>query len=94
MDLRYPDKGDEVTTMTGARSQVCPVTANPAVDAHERNRDFLTDSEVRLLMKGAGKSRYPVRDQAVILFLYRHGLRESELCRLRLTDLDLKAAQL
>ena len=65
-----------------------------AVDSHERPKNFLTPGEITRLLKGAKKSRYPVRDQAIILMLYHHGLRETELCRLCVTDIDLKSAQL
>lgn len=65
-----------------------------ACDRHERDRDFLTVSEIQTLLEGAKKGRYSIRDQAIILLLYRHGLRESELCNIRLNDLDLKAGML
>ncbi|QGP56935.1 Tyrosine recombinase XerC (plasmid) [Piscirickettsia salmonis] len=65
-----------------------------ACDSHERGRDFLTVSEIQMLLEGSKKGRYPIRDQAIIMLLYRHGLRESELCNIRLNDLDLKAGML
>ncbi|MDA3902107.1 MAG: tyrosine-type recombinase/integrase [Desulfuromusa sp.] len=64
------------------------------VDDHERYRDFLTHIEIDKLLKAAKKSRYPERDQALIMMLFRHGLRETELCRTRLSHLDLKTARI
>lgn len=64
-----------------------------AVDQHERSRDFLTPAEVARLLDGAKAGRYGERDYLLILLLYRHGFRISELCSLRMTDLNLDAAR-
>lgn len=49
----------------------------------------LTSDEVlRVLKTARGRS---VRDWAMILLAYRHGLRASEVCNLKLADLDVKA---
>lgn len=54
-------------------------------------RKYLTDHEVTRLLAAARKSeRYPERNYAIILMMYRHGLRASELCEMRLDDLNLK----
>lgn len=50
---------------------------------------ILTPEEVLDLLKAARKRS--VRDWAMILLAYRHGLRASEVCGLKLADLDLKA---
>ncbi|PJB37259.1 MAG: DNA recombinase [Deltaproteobacteria bacterium CG_4_9_14_3_um_filter_51_14] len=63
------------------------------VDGHERGRDYLTHQEIDALLKAARGSRYPERDQAVIIMLYRHGFRETELCRIRMTHLNLSTAR-
>lgn len=56
----------------------------------QRLRDYLTRDEVALLLRAAKKSpRYGVRNYAMILLAYRHGLRASEVTGLRLSDLDL-----
>lgn len=65
-----------------------------AVDAHERGRNYLSPLQMEQLVKGAKNSRYPERNQALILMLYRHGFRESELCRATLSQLDLAAGRL
>lgn len=61
-----------------------------------QNQDlkFLTEKEVDQLRKGAKATRYPVRNELMVLMLYRHGLRETELCRLRLEQLDCNGARL
>lgn len=64
------------------------------VDAKEKVKNFITVSELELLLKGASKTRHPVRNQAMILTMFWHGLRVSELCQLRDSDLDVKAGRL
>lgn len=64
------------------------------VDAHERGKDFLSDAEVEQLRKAARRGRYGERDDALILLMYRHGLRVSEAIRLRRDDLNLTEARI
>jgi type 1 fimbriae regulatory protein FimB len=45
----------------------------------------LDQREILLLLRDAAKSR---RDHAMILLAYKHGLRASEVCGLRLADVD------
>ncbi len=52
----------------------------------------LTPDELLSVLKGA-RAR-SARDWAMVLFAYRHGLRASEVCGLRLADVDLKAGSL
>ena len=58
---------------------------------HEpRLRDYLTRDEVASLLRAAKKSpRQALRNHAMILLAYRHGLRASEVTALRWSDLDL-----
>ena len=63
------------------------------VNGHEQEKDFLTEKEFKKLLDAAKKSRYPERDQLIILMLYRHGLRESELCLLKRSALDLDSSR-
>jgi len=56
--------------------------------------DSLTPEEVGAVMRAAGEGRHGVRDHAMLLTLYHHGLRLSELCRLTLADLDLEGRRL
>ncbi len=54
---------------------------------------FITESEFKLLYAGAKKTKYPIRNQLIVLMLYRHGLRETELCNLKIDQLDLEHAK-
>jgi integrase len=53
---------------------------------------FLTTDETLTVLKAARE--HATRDWAMILLAYRHGLRASEVCGLKLTDIDLKAASI
>jgi site-specific recombinase XerD len=64
------------------------------VDAHERVRDFLTATEVDQLLKAAREGRFGVRDYAMLLLTYRHGLRVSELVSLSRQDVTLDEARI
>jgi site-specific recombinase XerD len=57
-----------------------------------RTRDYLTREEVGRLLGAAKKGpRHRVRNYAMILLAYRHGLRASEVVGLQRSDLDLRA---
>lgn len=59
----------------------------------QSERKYLTEDEVKALLVGAGAGRHAVRDRAILGFLYYHAMRASELCGLRMGDLDLKAGR-
>ena len=60
-----------------------------------RNRDHLTPIEVKSLVDAAGRiGRHTLRDKALILIAYRHGLRVSEATNLRWDQVDFAAARL
>ena len=61
-------------------------------NADVRSREYLTPKEVEQLMAAAKKlGRHGHRDKTLILVMYRHGLRVSELVRLRWAQVDLDA---
>jgi type 1 fimbriae regulatory protein FimB len=60
----------------------------------ERRREYLTAEEMAKLLSASKSSRNPERDYAILLLMFRHGLRVSELCSLKLSDLDLDAKEL
>ena len=58
-------------------------------NADRRPREYLTPTEVELLMKTARKrGRYGHRDTTMILIAYRHMLRVGEVCTLRWNQID------
>lgn len=56
--------------------------------------DVLTPEDIAAVLRAASEGRHGVRDHAMLLTLYHHGLRVSELCRLTLADLDLEGRRL
>ena len=56
-----------------------------------RTRKYLLESEIERLLKVAKAGRYGSRDRMMVLTAFRHGLRVSELCDLRWSDIDFNA---
>ena len=57
----------------------------------KRSREYLTADEIgKLLTAAKSATRNPVRDYAALLLMFRHGLRVSELCSIKLSDIDVK----
>ena len=64
-------------------------------NADRRAREYLTSAEVDQLMKAARRvGRHGHRDATLILLMYRHGLRVSEIGALQWNQIDLKTALL
>lgn len=62
----------------------------PPKQRSERDREYLRPSEVESLIRAARKvGRHRIRDAAIILLMYRHGLRTSELVALKWSSVDL-----
>ena len=58
----------------------------------QRRREYLTQDEIdKLLLAGKTSSRNPVRDYCILLLMFRHGLRVTELCSIKLSDVDVDA---
>ncbi|MDP0927920.1 tyrosine-type recombinase/integrase [Paracoccus onubensis] len=64
------------------------------VDAHLRDRDYLIPTEMTRLLAAAKSGRHGARDHLMLLLMYRHGLRVSELIALRRNDLDLNSGHI
>ena len=57
----------------------------------KRTREYLTGDEIdKLLTAAKTASRNPVRDYCALLLMFRHGLRVSELCSIKLGDIDVE----
>ncbi|MGP3121123.1 tyrosine-type DNA invertase [Serratia nevei] len=54
-----------------------------------KKRKYLTQDEITKLMKASRSGRYPERDECMIYICFAHGLRVSEVCNLRLSDINL-----
>jgi type 1 fimbriae regulatory protein FimB len=71
-----------------------PARRNPArkrnTGRREARRDYLTGLEVGKLMAATRGSRNEARDRCLLLLTFRHGLRVSEACRLKLDQVDTK----
>jgi len=79
-----------------AKSPPKPCPVPPKKKKHEESeRDYLRPDEVDAMVQAARKSgRHRVRDAAIILMMFRHGLRTAELVALRWQQVDLKAGYL
>jgi type 1 fimbriae regulatory protein FimB len=56
-----------------------------------RSREYLTTDEMdKLLTAAKTASRNPIRDYCALLLMFRHGLRVTELCTIKLSDIDVE----
>jgi site-specific recombinase XerD len=71
---------------------VIPICAHKVRKRKQGRMTILTPQEMLDLLKAA--RQHSTRDSAMILLAYRHGLRASEVCGIKLADLDLKAGSI
>ena len=64
-------------------------TGNTGED--DSDRKHLTGREVERLIEATKGSRNEARDRCLLLLIFRHGLRVSEACRLRLDQVDTES---
>lgn len=80
-------------TNANALPQVISFPRSPRARAVRRGTmTFLTPEETLALVKAA--KEHSTRAWAMILLGYRHGMRASEVCGLKLADVDLKAGSI
>jgi len=61
----------------------------PPKKSSTREREYLRLSEVKAMISAAKKvGRHGVRDSAIILLMFRHGLRTAELVALKWVQID------
>jgi len=58
----------------------------------EKIKNWVTEHEVKLLRQATKSTRSPVRNELMILMMYRHWLRVSELCKIKLEQVNLDQA--
>src|SRR3954469_24019267 len=58
---------------------------------HDSDRKHLTGREVERLIEAARGSRNEARDRCLLLLMFRHGLRVSEACGLKLDQVDTES---
>jgi type 1 fimbriae regulatory protein FimB len=71
---------------------VIPISAHKVIRRKHGRMNILTPQEMLDLLKAA--RQHSTRDWAMILLAYRHGLRASEVCGIKLADLDLKSGSI
>lgn len=73
---------------------VMSAVTSPENPVDDRPKNFLTEAEVENFLKAGRKGRHKVRNFAMLLLAFRHGLRVSELINIRLPDVDLDTGRL
>jgi type 1 fimbriae regulatory protein FimB len=61
---------------------------------NQRRREYLTADEIEKLLAAARNTRNPERDFCILLLAFRHALRVSEICGLKLSDINLELAEI
>jgi type 1 fimbriae regulatory protein FimB len=86
--------GVPMDSTSSARRRNVKSGSDVATDAHERRKDYLNETEIADLLEAAKRGRHGIRDHLLVLMMYRHGLRVSEVIGLRRDDVDLDQSRL
>jgi integrase/recombinase XerD len=88
--LRYLHQSGRVPTDLSAQ------VISPMLYAYETVPSILERSQIDLVLKATGRDRSPrgLRDHAILQMLAIYGLREGDICNLRLDDIDWRADSL
>lgn len=79
-----------VTAQLPFSAKLDPPYLPPPKKSSSREREYLRTDEVKAMIRAATKvGRHGVRDAAIILLMFRHGLRTAELVTLKWTQIDL-----
>jgi integrase len=62
--------------------------APPTLDKMMRDRKHLVSAELEKLLAAVKGTRHEARDHCLLLLMFQHGLRASEACKLRLSQVD------
>ncbi len=80
----------QVTTQLPFSAKIISPYLPPPKKSSSREREYLRTDEVKAIIRAAIKAgRHGVRDSAIILLMFRHGLRTAELVALKWTQVDL-----
>ena len=69
-------------------------SSKQTTDFHERKRDFFFGAEIQTLLDEAKNNRHAIRDNLILMMLYHHGYRVSELLNTKIDDIDLKRSRI
>jgi integrase len=84
--LSAPRTVDQMMKMPARRKTAKKSTATRT----KAGRDYLTGLEVGKLIAATKGTRNEASDRCLLLLMFRHGLRVSETCRLKLEQVDTK----
>jgi site-specific recombinase XerD len=80
----------QITAQVPLKAKLFSSPSPPPKKPSTREREYLRTSEIKAMILAAKKvGRHGVRDGAIILLMFRHGLRTAELVALKWTQIDL-----
>lgn len=71
-----------------------PVEYLTRTHKEKRPREYLYEHEVEALIAAAKEGQNSIRNQALVLLCYRHGLRSTEACNLKWAQIDFETRRM